>query len=39
MIGPYVRRLRLAVEIRGLRPKAGLTHDLLTEAAIGLPDQ
>ena len=29
MISPYVRRLRLGVEIRALRAKAGLTADQL----------
>jgi transcriptional regulator with XRE-family HTH domain len=29
MISPYVRRLRLAAELRGLRAEAGLTHEQL----------
>lgn len=29
MISPFVRRLRLASELRGLRTEAGLTHDQL----------
>src|ERR671924_306129 len=29
MISPYVRRLRLASELRALRTEAGLTHDQL----------
>ncbi len=31
MISPYVRRLRLAAELRGLRAKAGLTHEQLAK--------
>ncbi len=39
MIGPYVRRLRLATELRRLRGEPGLTHDLLSKAATELPGQ
>jgi transcriptional regulator with XRE-family HTH domain len=31
MISPYVRRLRLAAELRGLRAEAGLTHEQLAK--------
>lgn len=31
MISPYVRRLRLATELRGLRAEAGLTHEQLAK--------
>jgi len=31
MISPYVRRLRLAAELRGLRTEAGLTHEQLAK--------
>lgn len=31
MISPYVRRLRLAAEMRSLRSRRGLTHDQLTK--------
>ena len=31
MISPFVRRLRLASELRGLRAEAGLTHDQLAK--------
>jgi transcriptional regulator with XRE-family HTH domain len=31
MISPYVRRLRLATELRGLRAGAGLTHEQLAK--------
>jgi transcriptional regulator with XRE-family HTH domain len=31
MISPYVRRLRLAAELRALRTKAGLTHEQLAK--------
>jgi transcriptional regulator with XRE-family HTH domain len=31
MISPYVRRLRLAAELRGLRAAAGLTHEQLAK--------
>src|SRR5215831_5111845 len=31
MISPYVRRLRLGAELRGLRAEAGLTHEQLAK--------
>src|SRR5581483_5736415 len=31
MISPYVRRLRLGAELRGLRGEAGLTHEQLAK--------
>ena len=37
MISPYVRRLRLATEIRALRVASGLTGDQLAKLGSGQP--